>query len=231
MVSQHKEELRISRIKLQNFRNYQSKVLTVDPSLTIFVGHNAVGKTNIIKALSSLYGGEEVLSAAQKLTENKYAVNAVKSLTYIYNAVKTAGFEKYITLDFGLLKGGYYTGLVIKGITSDYGATILDGGRYDGEGSGAVGFAIGTKRLLSALESRSNALESLRPCDYAYINLNGFSDTEFKTIQELRISGKRAVKLFFGDKSELLAYCKKSKIKNAIIFDGERAEEIEIDQR
>jgi ATP phosphoribosyltransferase regulatory subunit len=181
------------------------------------------------KALPSLYGGAEVLLEAKKLTANKPAAEAVDSLRNVYNAVKLAGYEKFIALDLGLLKNGYYTGLVVKGITKDYGATILDGGRYDDAVAGnAIGFAVGTKRFLSALEA-SVGIGEPDPCDCAYINLDGYSKSEFDKIRKLKSSGKKTVKLFVKTKAELIGYCKNSGIKNALVFDADGIEEIKID--
>ena len=43
--------MRVKSIKLQNFRNYESAVITPDAGVTVFTGQNAQGKTNIIEAL------------------------------------------------------------------------------------------------------------------------------------------------------------------------------------
>jgi DNA replication and repair protein RecF len=46
--------LSICRIEVRNFRNYDQYLLRPDPSLTIVVGPNATGKTNLIEALQLL---------------------------------------------------------------------------------------------------------------------------------------------------------------------------------
>jgi DNA replication and repair protein RecF len=43
--------LLLTSLRLCNFRNYREFVLTPDPSLTILVGPNAVGKTNVMEAV------------------------------------------------------------------------------------------------------------------------------------------------------------------------------------
>lgn len=43
--------MRVKSLKLQNFRNYESAVITPDAGVTVFTGQNAQGKTNIIEAL------------------------------------------------------------------------------------------------------------------------------------------------------------------------------------
>jgi len=45
------ETVRITRVEISDFRNYERLVLEPSPGLTIVVGPNAVGKTNIIEAI------------------------------------------------------------------------------------------------------------------------------------------------------------------------------------
>jgi len=186
-----------------------------------------------LKSLNILYGGAEVLDAAEKLVENPLSRSALAQLRQIVSALKTVGYEKYISIDLGLLKGGYYSGLVIRGISKGFGVSILDGGRYDSLGDAfgkpreAVGFAIGTKRLLGALEKQGTP-EKPPPCDYAYINLDGFSAAEFEQIGALRQKGLRVIKLYHADKAALVEFCKKNGVKTVLVFNGKNVEEIEI---
>ena len=46
--------LRVTRLRLKDFRSYESLEMEPDERLTIIVGSNAVGKTNIIEALQLL---------------------------------------------------------------------------------------------------------------------------------------------------------------------------------
>lgn len=49
--------MRISRLELDDFRNYHSWQMEADSALTILVGPNAVGKTNIIEAIQVVSTG------------------------------------------------------------------------------------------------------------------------------------------------------------------------------
>ena len=190
-------------------------------------------KAEVFLQLCDFYGGAEILEKAKKITANTTSLAAISQLESIFTAIKEAGYEKYITLDLGLLKGGYYSGLVIRGLATDCGASILDGGRYDnlsaafGKKTEAVGFSIGTKRLLDALEQRAKK-KPLPPCTVAYINLDGFSQTEFKHIKSLQKKGLRTIKLFLPNKKALQQYCKDHNIKKAIIFSQVNIEELTI---
>lgn len=50
--------LKATRLELEGFRGYSSFGLDLDPALTILVGPNAIGKTNIIEALQLLTAAE-----------------------------------------------------------------------------------------------------------------------------------------------------------------------------
>ena len=41
----------IKKIKIKNFRNYESEEINLDKNINIFYGQNAQGKTNIIESI------------------------------------------------------------------------------------------------------------------------------------------------------------------------------------
>lgn len=182
-------------------------------------------------ALSTLFGDKTVFEKAKKLCKNDISLNAVENLSKIYKAVEAANLEEYISIDFGLLDGGYYSGIVFKGMAKDLGVPILDGGRYDKLGlkfnkdMEAVGFAIGVKRLLMALENQGS-LQSLPSCDIAYISENEFSKFEFECINKFKSLGKRTMKLINYSSKQLQEYCKTNKISRGIIIKKDSYEEI-----
>lgn len=50
--------LKVNRVRLRDFRNYQVADIAVDDKLTVLVGQNATGKTNIIEAMQLLTAAE-----------------------------------------------------------------------------------------------------------------------------------------------------------------------------
>ena len=188
---------------------------------------------NMLLTLPTLFGKENVLARAEKLCSNERSLKAVNNLKKIVSAVSECGLGGYISIDLGMLCGNYYSGLVIRGIAKDLGVSILDGGRYDflcekfGAPSEAVGFAIGTKRLLKALENQG-ALVASAPCDIAYIQLKDFTKEEYVYASNAKKSGKRAVKMFFASEKELVTYCRKNGISAAAVFDGDKYKEIKV---
>ena len=68
------------------------------------------------------------------------------------------GFEKYITIDLGMLtEYDYYTGMIFRGYTYGTGDAVVKGGRYDhligqfGKDAASVGFAVVLDELMLAL--------------------------------------------------------------------------------
>ncbi len=183
--------------------------------------------------LPTLFGKDSVLDRAEKLCSNKRSLKAVRDLKKTVAAVRECGLGDYISVDLGMLCGNYYSGLVIRGIAKDLGVSILDGGRYDGlcgkfgAPMQAVGFAIGTKRLLKALENQGALRETL-PCDIAYVQLKNFCKEEYAYVNEMKKSGKRVQKTFFTEKEDLLSYCRKKSVRTAVIFDGKNYDEIKV---
>ena len=49
--------MKLSRLRLYDFRNYQALQLELDPSVNLILGENAQGKTNLLEAVSYLSTG------------------------------------------------------------------------------------------------------------------------------------------------------------------------------
>lgn len=119
-------------------------------------------RKNVFLALPELFGSVDVLEKAKSLTKNPEALKAIARLEQIYGIIDHYGFQKYVTIDLGMLtEYDYYTGMIFRGYTYGTGDAIVKGGRYDhliqqfGKKAAAVGFAIPVDQLLIAL-SRQN---------------------------------------------------------------------------
>ena len=53
----------IKEITLQNFRSYESYRLKLDPKLTMIVGKNGIGKTNLLEAIYVMLHGSSFRAA------------------------------------------------------------------------------------------------------------------------------------------------------------------------
>ena len=125
---------------------------------------------NNILALPALFGGANILEEAEKLTQNACAIGAIRTLQKIDRLLSGMGYEGYISYDLGMIKPlSYYSGIVFSGLVKDLGAPVLSGGRYDdladafGKHMPAVGFAMGLKRILVALERQEALPEEKKP--------------------------------------------------------------------
>ena len=59
--------MRLNKLELRNFRNYEQVNIAFDPGVNLIVGNNAQGKTNLLEAISYLGSGKSF--RAQKSTE------------------------------------------------------------------------------------------------------------------------------------------------------------------
>ena len=116
-----------------------------------------------VRALPTLFGGAEVFGRAEQLTQNEEARAAVAHLREVGRILSDMGYEKNICFDLGTVKRlSYYSGVVFSGFVGELGVPVLSGGRYDsladdfGRHIPAVGFAMGLKRVLVALERQGN---------------------------------------------------------------------------
>lgn len=120
--------------------------------------------------LPYLFGGLEIFDKAYVDGLNETSKNALDNLKQIYNLLVAYGYEKYISLDLGMLQSiDYYTGSIFKCFTYGVAFPICAGGRYDnlisrfGKDLCAVGVAFGINRLMSALRKSENKQEVYVP--------------------------------------------------------------------
>ena len=166
------------------------------------------GAAEALGRLPALFGGEEVLARAEKLTDDPTALGALEHLKKVHALLKEIGNKKYVSFDLGTVKDlSYYSGVVFTGLTRSIGSPILSGGRYDnladdfGRHVPAVGFAMGLKRILIALE-RQGALRPAAPrADVVIFSEEGAETKAYQAYLELTAAGRR-VDLAAGDAKE-----------------------------
>ena len=117
--------------------------------------------------LPQLFGGVEILDKAKTITHNETALNAIKHLEEVFELLKVYGFDKYVTVDLGMLSElDYYTGIIFQGYTYDVGEPIAGGGRYDkligqfGNDKASIGFCITIDILHQALKRQGIEIET-----------------------------------------------------------------------
>ncbi|GBD93359.1 ATP phosphoribosyltransferase regulatory subunit [bacterium BMS3Abin05] len=109
-------------------------------------------------AVPTLVGGEEVLSKIEWIVRKFQLQPILQELTALYHLLKQHKMDRFITIDFGSLKGmSYYTGILFEVFTEALGFPIGNGGRYDrllqrfGLDLPAVGFSFTLERLEAVL--------------------------------------------------------------------------------
>ncbi len=122
----------------------------------------------ILFKLPELFGNEDILTYASRMTNNAKAKKAIERLWNVYNILNLYGLGDYVTFDLGMLsKYKYYTGVIFRGFTYGTGDAIVTGGRYDklvcqfGKDSAAIGVAIVVDQLMNALSRQKIDVELL----------------------------------------------------------------------
>ena len=132
---------------------------------------------------------------------NEESKNALDNLKRIYELLCLYGFEKYVSIDLGMLESiDYYTGSIFKCYTHGVGFPICAGGRYDnlmgqfGDNKGAVGAAIGINRLISVLSDKE-VHDVSASLVFAEKNAEGIA---YDIAYNLRVNGC-LVEMYIGD--------------------------------
>lgn len=94
---------------------------------------NKISGLSKISEIPFLFGGEEVFSDAETLAVgNSNAMDALKYLRKLFDALCEAGYKDKVMLDLGIVHSlDYYTGTVFRGYIDGAGVYVLGGGRYD----------------------------------------------------------------------------------------------------
>lgn len=156
---------------------------------------------NLMIELPYMFGDMSVIKKARVSGLNETSKAALDNLRRIYELLCLYGFEKYISIDLGMLQSiDYYTGSIFKCYTRGVSFPVCAGGRYDnlmgkfGAPMGAVGAAIGINRVMSALGKREADTVS-SSLVYAEKNAEGLA---YDTAYNLRVNGC-LVELYIGD--------------------------------
>lgn len=168
----------------------------------------------LMAQLPYLFGDISVIEKADVPGLNPTSKAALDNLKRIYELLCLYGFEKYISLDLGMLQSiDYYTGTIFKCYTRNVSFPICAGGRYDnlmgkfGVKNGAVGAAIGINRVMAAL-GRKEADTVSSSLVYPEKDAEGLA---YDTAYNLRVNGC-LVEMYIGggDCEEAKKYAKES---------------------
>ena len=151
---------------------------------------------NRVLALPALFGGAEIFERAYALTDNCEARAAVDYLRKFNALLSDMGYAEELRFDLGTVKRlSYYSGIVFSALVKEVGAPVLSGGRYDnlaadfGKHIPAVGFAIGLKRIMIALE-RQGGFSAVSKVDVIICD-EGAEGKAYRLFSELTGRGER----------------------------------------
>lgn len=152
--------------------------------------------------LPYMFGDKSVLEKADIAGLNYTSKIALDNLNRIYDLLCLYGFEKYISIDLGMLQSiDYYTGSIFKCYTQGVGFPICAGGRYDnlmakfGAPKGAVGVAIGIGRIMQAVKGKGLGSRPGSTLVFAEPNADGIA---YEVAYGLRVNGC-LVEMYIGD--------------------------------
>lgn len=189
--------------------------------------------------LPYLFGDASILERADVEGLNETSRKALDNLKRIYELLCLYGFEKYISLDLGMLQSiDYYTGSIFKCYTHGVGFPIAAGGRYDnlmglfGAEMGAVGCAVGVNRIMQVYKGGGNSIPSTLV--YAEKNAEGLA---YDAAYNLRVNGcLTEMYIGGGDFADAENYAKKTNNTCVLriypdgrltVYDYERSDTIE----
>ncbi|MBO4637360.1 MAG: ATP phosphoribosyltransferase regulatory subunit [Clostridiales bacterium] len=175
-------------------------------------------------------GSFEITDEIRARFTDAKALDAIRNLEEIKDALDDYGFGKYVSIDPGLLGAqDYYTGMIFKGYTYEVGFPIIGGGRYDktvgafGRDMECVGFSLGLSLAITALMRQGLELEI--PGADAVVGYDKGSKDARKTAitmaEQMRCGGSVVILDTSSEtEEELNAFADENNIDTVLWFDG-----------
>ena len=113
---------------------------------------------------------EGIIDELRDLIDHSEASAALDNLQSVLSILNEYGYEKYVSVDLGMLQSiNYYSGIIFKGYTYGIGFPLFSGGRYDhlvgsfGRDLAATGFSIGVNFVLAANRRQGTVENQIAP--------------------------------------------------------------------
>lgn len=182
-------------------------------------------KSQILKQLPRLFGGEEVFEKANNIFKNEEIKKILDYLNDIYNALSELGLNGKITLDLGMVqRAEYYTGVVFRGYIRGFGEEVLSGGRYDHLLSGfdmpleATGFGINVDAIANALLKTDADKYKILPPDILVHANNGFEMKALIYCRDFSANGHICENSLYETREQSIIYAKSKGIKQVHVI-------------
>ena len=196
------------------------------------LGGDRVAET--IRNLPRMFGGSEVIEKAMTLCKSDKAQNSLNYLDKLYKKLGGANGGDNLIIDLSLVhRSNYYTGIVFRGYTEGSGATVLQGGRYDGlikefgEDLPAIGFGVQTDDLARAGLMRAEIVRQSAAVALVF-GVDGYVLAAVNLVRELSQKGVKSENSLCESRDEALKYAKERGIKKLFVIsrDGVSEEEL-----
>ena len=179
-------------------------------------------KEKILK-LPWLFGSLEIMKDIESIFKDEYEKEAIEELKNLIEILKQWGYEKYISIDLGMVQRlNYYSGIIFRGYALECGFSILWGGRYDflsqnyNKSICAVGCAIGVSRIIDIFK-RKGELKSAPPTDFLITaKEERFEKIAFEIAEDMRRKGYIVENDIIQDEENIKEYCKVRGIRKVI---------------
>lgn len=192
-----------------------------------FFGVEAMTDNPALIRLPKLFGSQDILKEAKRLTSNMKALVAITRLERLYEIIGEYGLQKYVTFDLGMLtQYDYYTGVIFRGYTYGTGDAVVKGGRYDtllqkfGKNAASVGLAVAVDELLIALSRQKIDVDEGEPVTMILYSGSKHSEA-LKKAKELREKGGCVQMNRMDSEQQLedyMAYAKRFYIADILYF-------------
>lgn len=218
------ENININEEEIEKLRSYvEDKNYATLKSFLEENKDNMDGNTlTVLKKLPELFGDINIIGEAEKITNNKKALESLKSIKEIYGILDSIGLGKYIFIDLGMVQNiDYYTGIIFRGYISDISTEVLSGGRYDnlieefGMKKPATGLAMNVDVIMDALKNCKESKPSLiEQCQIFCTNDKyGKAYTLYEEIEKMGIKAELSL---FDNEEKAIEYCKLAKINKLV---------------
>jgi ATP phosphoribosyltransferase regulatory subunit len=182
-----------------------------------------------ISALPRLFGGREVLKAAQDIASNPRSITALENLQQVLEILDIHGVSEYLSIDLGETRGlDYHSGITFEGFVSGFGEPVCSGGRYDnligryGFNAPATGFTFNLLNLLQTVERRPE-LQTCASTDFLLFNCCPDRHNVLQIARQLRSLGYTTARdIIRRDYAQSLEYAKKMNIRCMLVIDDEQ---------
>jgi len=149
-----------------------------------------------IRKLPRLFGGEEIFKEAERYCPDGDTADMLLYMKTLYRHLSETALKDRIIVDLGLVqRNDYYTGIIFSAYTQEYGAAVLNGGRYDtllgkfGDSMPAIGFSVDTDALTAIVRRRGGGESRIRKKTIVHI-MPGYEIKAHRVMDEMVGKGR-----------------------------------------